>query len=59
MALTALSEAQIDMGRTEDQSVAAKPLAQVGMKLGSTQMLDDAMVRMSYRSLKGARANPA
>jgi glyoxylase-like metal-dependent hydrolase (beta-lactamase superfamily II) len=52
-------KAQIDTGKTEDQAVAAKPLAAIGMRLGSTQMLDDAMVRMSYRSLKGAKANPA
>jgi cyclase len=50
---------QIDSGKTEDQAVAAKPLATIGMRLGSTPMLDDAMVRMSYRSLKGAKANPA
>ncbi len=52
-------KAQIDMGKTEDQAVAAKPLAEIGMRLGTTQMLDDTMVRISYRSLKGARANPA
>ena len=52
-------KAQIDGGKTEDQAVAAKPLAAIGMRLGSNQMLDDAMVRMSYRSLKGAKANPA
>ena len=52
-------KAQIDTGKTEDQAVAAKPLAAIGMRLGSKQMLDDAMVRMSYRSLKGAKANPA
>jgi glyoxylase-like metal-dependent hydrolase (beta-lactamase superfamily II) len=52
-------KSQIDSGKTEDQAVAAKPLAAIGMRLGSNQMLDDAMVRMSYRSLKGAKANPA
>jgi len=52
-------KSQIDTGKTEDQAVAAKPLAAIGMRLGSNQMLDDAMVRMSYRSLKGAKANPA
>jgi cyclase len=52
-------KAQIDMGKTEDQAVAAKPLAQVGMKLGTNQMTDDNMVKLAYRSLKGARANPA
>src|SRR5215470_3156196 len=40
-------KAQIDSGKTEDQAVAAKPLAAIGMRVGSTQMLDDAMVRMS------------
>jgi glyoxylase-like metal-dependent hydrolase (beta-lactamase superfamily II) len=52
-------KSQIDTGKSEDQAVAAKPLAAIGMRLGSNQMLDDAMVRMSYRSLKGAKANPA
>jgi glyoxylase-like metal-dependent hydrolase (beta-lactamase superfamily II) len=52
-------KSQIDSGKTEDQAVAAKPLAAIGMRVGSSQMLDDAMVRMSYRSLKGAKANPA
>lgn len=52
-------QAQIKAGKTEDQAVAAKPLAEIGAKLGSTAMLDDAMVRMSYRSLKGAKANRA
>lgn len=52
-------KAQIDMGRTEDQAVASKPLAQIGMMLGSPQMADDNMVKLAYRSLKGARANPA
>jgi glyoxylase-like metal-dependent hydrolase (beta-lactamase superfamily II) len=52
-------KAQIDSGKTEDQAVAAKPLAQIGMRLGSPQMADDTMVRLSYRSLKGAKANPA
>lgn len=52
-------KAQVDMGRTEDQAVAAKPLASIGMMLGSPQMADDNMVKLAYRSLKGARANPA
>jgi glyoxylase-like metal-dependent hydrolase (beta-lactamase superfamily II) len=52
-------KAQIDMGKTEDQTVAAKPLAAIGMMLGSPQMADDNMVKLAYRSLKGARANPA
>jgi glyoxylase-like metal-dependent hydrolase (beta-lactamase superfamily II) len=52
-------KAQIDQGKTEDQAVAAKPLASIGMMLGSPQMADDNMVKLAYRSLKGARANPA
>jgi cyclase len=52
-------KAQIAMGKTEDQAVAAKPLASIGMMLGSPQMADDNMVKLAYRSLKGARANPA
>ena len=52
-------QAQIKAGKTEDQAVAAKPLAQIGAQLHTTQMLDDNMVKMSYRSLKGAKANPA
>jgi len=52
-------KAQIDQGKTEDQAVEARPLAQIGMGLGTPQMADDNMVRLAYRSLKGARANPA
>ena len=52
-------QAEIKAGKTEDQAVADKPLAKVGASLHTTAMLDDAMVRMSYRSLKGAKANPA
>jgi glyoxylase-like metal-dependent hydrolase (beta-lactamase superfamily II) len=47
------------LSKSEDEVVAARPLAQVGMRLGTNQMADDNMVRMAYRSLKGARANPA
>jgi hypothetical protein len=50
---------QAQLSKTEDQAVAARPLAQIGMRLGTNQMADDNMVRMAYRSLKGARANPA
>jgi cyclase len=50
---------QPHLSKTEDETVAARPLAQVGMRLGTNQMADDNMVRMAYRSLKGARANPA
>ena len=52
-------QAQIKAGKTEDQAVADKPLAEIGAKLGTNAMTDDAMVRMSYRSLKGAKKNPA
>jgi len=54
-----LVRAEIQAGKTEDQAVADKPLAPVGKILGTTQQLDDAMVRMSYRSLKNTPANPA
>ena len=52
-------QAQIKAGKSEDAAVAAKPLAAIGAKVGTTAMLDDAMVKMSYRSLKGAKKNPA
>jgi hypothetical protein len=45
--------------KTEDQAVADKPLAPIGKILGSTQQVDDNMVRMVYRSLKNTPANPA
>jgi len=51
--------AEVRAGKTEDQAVAAKPLARIGAMLGSPQMADDNMVKLSYRSLKGAKANPA
>jgi len=54
-----LVRAEIQAGKTEDQAVADKPLAPVGKILGTTQQLDDAMVRTSYRSLKNTPANPA
>jgi hypothetical protein len=44
--------AEIQANKTEDQAVAEKPLAPVGKILGSTQQLDDNMVRMVYRSLR-------
>jgi cyclase len=50
---------QPHLSKTEDEAIAARPLAQIGMRLGTNQMMDDNMVRMAYRSLKGARANPA
>ncbi len=52
-------QAEIKAGKTEDQAVADKPLAKIGAALHTTAMLDDNMVKMSYRSLKGAKANPA
>jgi cyclase len=54
-----LVRAEIQAGKTEDQAVADKPLAPIGKVLGTMQQLDDAMVRMSYRSLKNTPANPA
>jgi hypothetical protein len=51
-----LVRAEIQAGKTEDQAVADKPLAPIGKILGTTQQLDDAMVRMSYRSLKNTPA---
>ena len=54
-----LVRAEIQANKTEDQTVADKPLAAIGKILGSTQQLDDNMVRMVYRSLKNTPANPA
>jgi ribosomal protein L30/L7E len=54
-----LVRAEIQANKTEDEAVAAKPLAPIGKILGSTQQLDDNMVRMVYRSLKNTPANPA
>jgi len=51
--------AEIKAGKTEEQALADKPLAKVGAMLHTNQMADDNMVKMSYRSLKGAKANPA
>jgi glyoxylase-like metal-dependent hydrolase (beta-lactamase superfamily II) len=52
-------QAEIAAGKTEDQAVADKPLAKVGAELKTPQMADDNMVKMVYRSLKGAPVNPA
>jgi glyoxylase-like metal-dependent hydrolase (beta-lactamase superfamily II) len=52
-------QAQIKAGKTEEQALAAKPLAEVGAKLHTNQQADDNMVKMVYRSLKGVKANPA
>ena len=52
-------QAEIKAGKTEDQAVADKPLAPIGAQLKTNQMADDNMVKMVYRSLKGAKANPA
>ena len=52
-------QAEIAAGKTEDQAVAEKPLAKIGAELKSPQATDDAMVKMVYRSLKGAPVNPA
>jgi cyclase len=50
---------EIKGGKTEDQAVTDKPLSAVGAQLHTNQMADDNMVKMVYRSLKGAKANPA
>ena len=50
--------AEIKAGKTEEQAVDDKPLARIGATLMTTQSLDDAMVKMAYRSLKGLPANP-
>src|SRR5262245_56243361 len=52
-------QAEIRAGKTEDQAVADKPLAKIGAELKSPQATDDAMVKMVFRSLNGAKANPA
>jgi glyoxylase-like metal-dependent hydrolase (beta-lactamase superfamily II) len=52
-------QAEIKAGKTEDQALADKPLAKIGAMVHTNQMTDDNMVKMSYRSLKGAKANPA
>ena len=52
-------QAEIKAGKTEEQALADKPLAPIGAQLKTNQMADDNMVKMVYRSLKGAKANPA
>jgi cyclase len=52
-------QAEIKAGKTEEQAVADKPLAPIGAQLKTNQMADDNMVKMVYRSLKGAKVNPA
>ena len=59
IAVRYLVRAEIQANKTEDEAVADKPLAPIGKILGSTQQLDDNMVRMVYRSLKNTPANPA
>jgi cyclase len=54
-----LVQGEIKAGKTEEQAVSDKPLAPVGAQLHTNQMADDNMVKMVYRSLKGAKANPA
>src|SRR5262249_1403757 len=51
--------AVIKAGKSEDDAGAAKALAEIGAKLKTMQMADDNMVKLIYRSLKGAKANPA
>src|SRR6476646_228808 len=52
-------QGEIKSGKTEEQAVSDKPLAPIGAQLHTNQMADDNMVKMVYRSLKGAKANPA
>jgi len=52
-------QTEIKSGKTEQQAVADKPLAQIGAQLRTNQMADDNMVKMVYRSLKGVKANKA
>ena len=52
-------QGEIKAGKTEEQALADKPLAPVGAQLHTNQMADDNMVKMVYRSLKGAKANKA
>jgi glyoxylase-like metal-dependent hydrolase (beta-lactamase superfamily II) len=52
-------QAEIKAGKSENQAVADHPLAQIGSALHTNQMTDDNMVKMSYRSLKGVKANKA
>jgi len=59
VAVRAAVQGEITAGKTEDQAVADKPLAKIGAELKSPQMVDDNMVKMVYRSLKGAPVNPA
>ena len=46
-------------GKTEEQTVADKPLAPIGAQLRTNQQADDNMVKMVYRSLKGVKPNRA
>ena len=52
-------QSEIKSGKTEEQALADKPLAQIGAELHTTPMADDNMVKMVYRSLKGVKANRA
>ena len=52
-------QAEIKAGKTEAQAVADHPLAKIGADLKTPAMVDDNMVKMAYRSLKGAKKNPA
>jgi glyoxylase-like metal-dependent hydrolase (beta-lactamase superfamily II) len=52
-------QSEINAGKTEEQAVADKPLAKIGAELKAPQQTDDNMVKMVYRSLKGAPVNPA
>ena len=50
-------QGEIKAGKTEDQAVADKPLAPIDAQLHTSQMADDYMVKIIYRSLKGAKPN--
>jgi cyclase len=52
-------QSEMKAGKTEQQAIADKPLAQIGAELHTNQMADDNMVKMVYRSLKGVKANKA
>jgi len=50
---------EMKAGKTEEQTVADKPLAPIGAQLRTNQQADDNMVKMVYRSLKGVKPNRA
>jgi glyoxylase-like metal-dependent hydrolase (beta-lactamase superfamily II) len=52
-------QGEIEAGKTEEQAIADKPLAAIGAQLHTSEMADDNMVKMTYRSLKGVKPNKA